>query len=208
MCSFITRQSLYLTKDPHSFLSASAVTKPLPKVLPDSGFNQPWFRYLWCVPGTKTYLFLNNGRLEPPPITYNDVGGALEQALARVQDNLTQDGDGPVKYPYNGGTTPDYTWYLTAPSTNMRVGVAPSKGTLTWGILGAAMTGLWQYANAGYDFGDYLILYQINDGEWGTVGVGYVGFVDPNDPEEKCVYQDVQGNVGYCNDVTGWKVIR
>lgn len=70
------------------------------------------------------------------------------------------------------------------------------------------MTGLWQYANGGFDFGDNPIVYQINDGEPGEVGVGYVGFVDPNDPEKKCVYQDVQGDVGSCNDVTALKVIR
>ena len=60
--------SLHLTKNLHSLLDASDVTVPLPQILPDSGSNQPWFRYLWCIPGTKTYLFLNNGRLEPPPL--------------------------------------------------------------------------------------------------------------------------------------------
>ena len=60
----------HLTEHVESLLDPPDVTNPLPKVLPDSGSNQPWFKYLWCIPGTRTYLFLNNGRLEPPPLTY------------------------------------------------------------------------------------------------------------------------------------------
>ncbi len=65
-----------------------------------------------------------------------------------------------------------------------------------------------QYVGGGYDFGDNPIVFQVNDGQWGEVGIGYVGFIDPNDPEQRCVYEDVQGEVGYCEDVTTSKVIN
>lgn len=39
-------------------------------------------------------------------------------------------------------------------------------------------------------------------------GGRYVGFIDPNGPEEKCFYKNVQGQVGYCEDVTAGKVIN
>lgn len=101
-CGRIVRQILavgrflHLTKNLHSLLNASDVTNPLPRVLPNSGSNQPWLKYLWCIPGTQTYLFLNNGRLLPPPLTYRDVRGALSQAAVQAQNNLTQHGDGPI----------------------------------------------------------------------------------------------------------------
>ena len=177
-------------------------------MLPESGSNQPWFKYLWCVPGTRTYLFLNNGRLEPPPLTYRDVNRAVAQATFQAQSNLTQHSDGPITAQYNGYMTPDFSWYLTAPGTNIRVHVQPSKGILTWGILVSAMTGLGQYVNEDYDFGDNPIVFQISDGQWGEVGIGYVGFIDQNDPDKRCIYESIQGEVGYCEDVTALKVIN
>lgn len=53
------KQQPILTKretPPHSLLNASDVTAPLPKVLPKSGSNQPWCKYLWCVPGTRACI--------------------------------------------------------------------------------------------------------------------------------------------------------
>lgn len=190
-----------------SLLNASDVTDPLPQILPSSGSNQPWLKYLWCVPNTKTYLFLNNGRLEPPPLTWRDTRGALAQATAQAQNNLTQHGDGPITGHYSGFMTPGFNWYMTPPATNFQVYAQSSKGVLTWGILVAALTGLGQYVNGGYDFGNSPIVFQINDGQWGEVGIGYVGFIDPDDSEEKCVYWEVQGEKRYCEDVTAGKVV-
>ena len=104
--------------------------------------------------------------------------------------------------------TPGFNWYTTPPATNFQVYAQSSKGVLTWGVLAAAMTGLGQYVNDTYDFGDYPIVFQINDGQWGEVGIGYVGFIDPDDPDEKCIYEDVQGKAMYCEDVTAGKVIN
>ena len=180
---------------------------PLPKVLPESGSSKPWFRYLWCVPGTKTYLFLNNGRLEPPPNTYRDVRGALASAILQAQNDLSQHGDGPLTSPYNGYMTPDFSWSLTAPATNMPVFVQPSKGILTRAVLVSALTGLEQYASNGYDFGSMPMVFQINYGPQGEVGIGYMGFIDPDDPEKRCIVQDIQGDITSCDDVKALKVI-
>lgn len=191
----------------YSLLNASDVTNPPPQVLPDSGSNQPWFKYLWCIPGTETYLFLNRGRLYPPPLTYRDVRGALAQAIVQAQSNLTQHGDGPITGHYDGFMTPSFNWYVTPSATNVQVYAQSSKGILTWGVLVAALTGLGQYVHY-YDFGKDPIVFQINDGRWGEVGIGYVGFIDPHDPDEKCYYEVVQGEEKYCEDVTAGKVVN
>lgn len=104
--------------------------------------------------------------------------------------------------------TPGFNWYTTPPATNIQVYAQSSKGILTWGILVAALTGLGQYVDNEYDFGDDPIVFQINEGQRGEVGIGYVGFIDPNDPEEKCIYEDVQGQEQYCEDVTAGRVIN
>lgn len=45
-------------------------------------------------------------------------------------------------------------------------------------------------------------------GYWGKVGIGYVGFLDPRDPERRCKYADIQGRVGDCDGVKAGKIIR
>ena len=97
---------------------------------------------------------------------------------------------------------------MTPPATNIQVYAQSSKGILTWGILVAALTGLGQYVNGTYDFGDNPIVFQINDGEWGEVGIGYVGFIDWYDQEAQCYYELVWGEDGHCKDVTAGKVIN
>lgn len=183
------------------------MTKPLPKDLPESGSNQPWFKYLWCVPGTKTYLFLNNGRLEPPPLTSSFIHYALIQAAAEAKTELAELGDGPITAPYNGYMTPDYSWAFTVPATNTEVQMQSSKGVLTRGIMVSAWTGLLQYADD-YNRERMPMVFQVNDGQWGEVAIGYVGYIDPDDPKKRCVYQNIQGDVGYCEDVAGGKVIN
>lgn len=125
-----------------------------------------------------------------------------------ANNNLTQHGDGPITGHYTGFMTPSFNWYMTAPATNFQVYAQSFKGVLTWSVLVAAMTGLGQYVNNLHDFHDYPIVFQINDGQWGEVGIGYVGFIDPDDPDEKCVYESVGRKVGYCEDVTAGKVIN
>ncbi|KAM0798693.1 hypothetical protein BDR22DRAFT_891091 [Usnea florida] len=189
-----------------SLLNNTDVSDPLPDVLPPSGSDQPWFKYLWCVPGTTTYLFLNTGRLEPPPLTYRDVRGALNQAAIVAAEIFKQHGDEPIYSAYNGYMTPGFDWYVTPPATNFQVWAASKNGVLTWGALVAALEGLKQFVGAGYDMADGPIVFQVGDGGRGEVAIGYVGFIDPG--LRSCVYENVQGVVGYCKDVAAGKVIN
>lgn len=84
----------------------------------------------------------------------------------------------------------------------------PSKGILTRGVLVAALVGLGQYVDGGYDPENMPMVFQVNHGQFGEVGIGYVGFVDPYDPERRCKYEDIQGVVGYCDDVKAGKVLN
>ena len=96
---------------------------------------------------------------------------------------------------------------MTPPLTNFQVYAQSNGGRLTRGVLVAALLGLRQYAD---DY-DYLnkqpIVFQINDGESGEVGIGFVGIIDPNDAKRRCIYEMVQGKAKYCQDVTLGKVI-
>jgi hypothetical protein len=80
-------------------------------------------------------------------------------------------------------------------------------GLLTFGILHSALSGLLQYMQwgsegdvQGYNKGNSPIVFQISDGQWGTVGLGYVGLMGwAGGPP--CVYQVVGGKGHDCNDV-------
>lgn len=77
-------------------------------------------------------------------------------------------------------------------------------GLLTFGILRSTLTGLLEYMQwgsgdvEGYNKGNSPIVFQISDGQWGTVGLGYVGLTGWGPP---CVYQVVRGKGYDCNDV-------
>lgn len=116
---------------------------PLPRILPKTGSDQPWFKYLWCVPGIRTYLFLDTGRLDPLPRVYRNVWVSL------AQTELKQHGDEPVLSRYNGYMTPDFSWSVSGPTTQIEVYVQVSKGILTRGVLVAALVGLRQYVDGG-----------------------------------------------------------
>lgn len=77
-----------------------------------------------------------------------------------------------------------------------------SVGLLTFGVLKSALLGLLQFmewstfASGGYNKGDGPMVFQINDGQWGEVGMGYVGYTGW--PGHGCVYEVVQGKVSDC----------
>ena len=128
----LCKQTIFLTNHHYSLLDPSNVTTPYPQILPDSGSNQPWFKYLYCVQGTQTYLFLNNGRLEPPPLTYRDIRSALAQAIVQAQNKLTQLGDGPITAHYNGFMTPSFNWSVFLQPIEPLLKPNGSPETLSW----------------------------------------------------------------------------
>ena len=149
--------------------------------LPPSGSSQQWLKYLYCTPGTQTYTFFNFGELNPAPGTgtqipgYRDVYGAFDQAAAAV-DSLVAN-DGPIA---NGN------WTLQSPDTNIEIGAISHVGTLTYGILKSALVGLTD-VSANYNQDNNPVLFQINDGSWGEVGIGYAGY--KNDVGQ-CIYME------------------
>lgn len=77
-------------------------------------------------------------------------------------------------------------------------------GKMTYGILEAALTGLL-VAVQNYNKGNYPMVFQINDGAWGEVGIGYVGLI-PDDRvqtwrTDKCVYEISADGLKPCSDV-------
>ncbi|CAF9925789.1 MAG: hypothetical protein HETSPECPRED_005933 [Heterodermia speciosa] len=166
--------------------------------LPASGSDQPWEGNLWCTPGTKTYVFFNMGEMIPPPYQWRDYKGALHQARDQVKDHLMNNQDGSI---------PDKGYWSTQPAgTNIKISVINAKGQLTYGILGSALTGLSQFIDVGYNHDRNPIVFQVNDGAWGEVGIGYVGMVDPTDAS--CTYSQGGGKRWDCADVIAGKVIE
>lgn len=159
--------------------------------------TEPWLGNLWCTPGTSTYTFFNLGETIPPPYQWRDYKGALHQAVAQVQDYLSSNPDGPL---------PDSGFWTTEPAgTNIKISVRNSKGALTYGILGSALTGLSQFQDQGYNHDRNPFVFQVNDGVWGEVGIGFVGMVDPTDGS--CIYARTGPRKGDCSEVLAGKVI-
>lgn len=105
------------------------------------------------------------------------------------------------------GSIPDKGYWSTQPAgTNIKISVINAKGQLTYGILGSALTGLSQFIDVGYNHDRNPIVFQVNDGAWGEVGIGYVGMVDPTDAS--CTYSQGGGKRWDCADVIAGKVIE
>ncbi|KAL8828363.1 MAG: hypothetical protein Q9191_002633, partial [Dirinaria sp. TL-2023a] len=189
-------------------VNASDVVATDPNNRPASGSNEAWMEYLWCTPGTETYTFFSNGRLIPPPITYHNVLGALNGGLADVQSTIAAHGDGPIQSRPEDAMMGTYgVWYINPPGTQMMVQAeSANMERLTYGILGAALTGLIQYVEAGYDNSNNPLVFQINDGRWGEVGTGFVGYIDP--VTHNCMIQSLSGEETECSDVGSGKIIH
>lgn len=189
-------------------VNASDIVATDPNNRPASGSDEPWMEHLWCTPGTETYVFFSNGRLIPPPTTYHDVRGALMGGLADVQKTILAHGDGPIQpRPEDANQGVYGEWYITPPGSNMMVQASNAKAQkLTYGILGAALTGLIQYVEAGYDNSNNPLVFQINDGQWGEVATGFVGYIDPG--TQHCMIQSLSGKETDCSDVANGKTIH
>ena len=134
----------------------------------------------------------------PPPYQWRDYKGALHQAVDQVKEYLTNNRDGSI---------PDRGYWSTQPAgTNIKISVINAKGQLTYGILGSALTGLSQFMDVGYNHDRNPIGFQINDGEWGEVGIGYVGMVDDHD-HATCTFSQSGSKKWDCADVIAGKVI-
>ena len=165
----------------------------------NSGSSDKWFQYLYCSVGTKTYTFFGLGDMTPaagaPQPGYRNVYGAFTQAAATVQQALNERGDGPI----GGG------WKFIQQDTNIELEVQDSVGKITYGILNAFLDGM---ANAALNYNptNAPMVFQINDGQWGEVGIGYAGYLDHKDGQ--CWYEITPTGSSPCQDVVDKKVIN
>ncbi|KAL6722013.1 hypothetical protein ACLMJK_001118 [Lecanora helva] len=166
--------------------------------LSNSGSDQEWFKYLYCTVGTKTYTFFGLGELNPAAgpdsLRYHNVYSAFTQAAATVQFQAQQQGDGPI----GDG------WKFLQSDTNVVLEVKDSKGKITYGILHSFLTGMAD-ATLNYNPDNQPMVFQINDGQWGEVGIGYAGYLDNNG---QCLYEITPQESSPCSDVLNGKVIN
>ena len=122
------------------------------------------------------------------PPGYRNLYQAFNQAAISVSDTIEANGgDGPLS---DG-------WTMRPPNTNIEIGVQSAVGTMTYGVLESALTGL-KYATSNYNPTNAPMLFQINDGRWGELGIGYAGYVDVN---SNCVYEITPKVSSSCSDV-------
>lgn len=130
------------------------------------------------------------------PPGYRNLYQAFNQAAVKVSDIIAANGkDGPSGF-----------WVSRPPNTNIEIGVTDAKGTkgtMTYGVLQSALSGLAQAA-INYNPTNAPMLFQINDGKWGELGIGYAGYIDAND---QCIYEITPNKWRGCTSVTNRWVI-
>lgn len=94
---------------------------------------------------------------------------------ARVQLLLASNGDTWMD------TTKDGSLFsFTDSVTNTWLSMHNNRGRLTFGVMGAALTGLTTVAER-FNKANYPMTFQIYDGDWGMVGSGFLGLVPSRD---------------------------
>lgn len=181
-----------LTRDPSSPIPSHLDPKDASPPTSTPATCQAAYQYLYCIPGTSTYIFF--GTLNPslqPPTSY---ATALNSSIEFIDQYIGASGDGPIAAGQQ---------YLATPATDVEIFAEDAGGhRLTWGVLGVALQGLdaWM-AGKGNGYSDAT--FQINDGR-NEVGVGYVGAVDGDGvcvfagaavPDTACVAVDEKGEV-------------
>lgn len=123
-------------------------------------------------------------------MTY-DVSGALQQAVVKIDRYINHTGDGPID---------QGKWSSIFPNTNVELYVQNhAKKKVTYGILGSVFSGLAEAA-IDYKHKSAPILFQINDGKWGELGIGYVGILVNGQPGS-CQYSVIAGQDFPCEQV-------
>lgn len=137
-------------------------------------------KYLWCSVDTQTYTFFNFGDVSAAPEQYYNVYEGLNQAVVNAHTHVQGWGDG-------GLVLGSYS--LRPPNTTVYVNVQDSVGKMTWGIMGAALSGLANMVQ-NFDKMNAPLVFQINDGQHGEVGVGLVGLLQGDGSgDANCCYE-------------------
>lgn len=161
----------------------------------ESATSEAPCRYLYCIPGTYTYIFF--GTLRPSLREPGSYATALNSSITYIDEYIGKSSDGRIA---------DGQQYLSNPGTGISIYAEDGGGHhLTWGVFGVALTGLnaWM-ADGNNGYSDTT--FQINDGK-NEVGNGYIGAVNSQGacvfanafvPDTTCVAVDRKGYVyGY-----------
>lgn len=157
--------------------------------------SQAGCRYLYCIPGTYTYIFF--GTLRSSLRDTSSYATALISGIAYIDSYIKTSGDGNI---------PSGEQYVSTDGTGVLIYAEDGGGHhLTWGVFGVGLQGLnaWM-ANPDNGYSDAT--FQINDGK-NEVGNGYIGaenaqgacvFANAFVPNTPCVAVDREGLVfGY-----------
>lgn len=145
-------------------------------------------QYMWCTPGTETYIFFGTQWLTPPPLNGMSFTAAIQETLA---NGTSYQAD--IEIP-DGAFTSD----PAGTQVQFHVENSGKNGKLTWGILNSALAGLQQYSEAYQN--NLPIIFQVNDGQWGEVGRGYVAFLrEETDGSYTCLLEIYQGKETDCS---------
>ena len=151
-------------------------------------------QFMWCTPGTNTYTFFGQFALTPPPLDNVNFAAAINMTGSSYANQADIE-------------VPDGSFTVDPAGTNAQVHMENSNNNkLTWGIVNSALIGLGQFLSV-YNTGsayEYPLVFQVNDGNWGEVGIGYAAFLRPSDG--KCLLQIYQGNDLECSSLD--KVIK
>lgn len=160
---------------------------PSDKPYPETGSSKPEFKYMWCQPGTSTYIFFYYPETSPPPTDWYDINTAFNKTheYASIQKDLRI---------VDGGLTVNPT------GTFMQIHMENyNDGEFTWGIAGSALLGL-TYLTKNYPGNCNNVpngacgpmIFQVNDGDWGEIGIGYAALY--REVTEECILKVSGGN--------------
>ncbi len=148
---------------------------------------------MFCTPGTSTYIYFWLPNMDPPPVPYMGIA----QAFNMTRDSYSKQED---------MTVPGGSFFVNPAGTNVQIHMEnANKGQLTWGIVESALSGLailnTRYNN-GCNGGCAPMVFEVNDGRWGEIAIGYAGYYEATD--KKCVLEITGGNkpkYTYCEDL-------
>lgn len=153
---------------------------------------QAEYQYLYCIPGTYTYIFF--GTLKTSLQSSDSYATALNSSITYIDQYIGSSGDGIL---------PNGHEYITNQGTGVLIYAEDAnKHHLTWGVFGVALQGLNAWM-ADTDNGYSDATFQISDGK-NEVGNGYIGAMDQDNvcvfanaavPDTPCVAVDSEARV-------------
>lgn len=173
---------------------AADYTNPPADSLPETGSDQSGYAYMWCTQDTMTYTFFSQLEFETPPTDQYIFRDAVNGTMVQYADQAD------IWIPDGGFTS-------NVAAKNIQVHFENSKGgKLTWGIANAALRGINEFYQAYSDqtYNNLPIIFQVNDGAWGTIGIGYVAYLRPSDGQ--CILQIKGGKETPCSKL--WDLIK